>query len=173
MNYGIHFHLRTTYYTKFLLIPFIDHAFCLFLASWKDADFYDFDKWCEADAALYCRGDATTQIQEVDVSGCFNIDTQGVFAVQVRDTDLIFAGYFREFFEYLFNLAREYVDTFDLHHVIGSAHNRIKTWEWTSARAGSRDNAGQIMGAVTNERCPFFDKGGDYNFAKFSVRQRF
>ena len=89
------------------------------------------------------------------------------------DTNLIFAGNFRECFQNLLNLTWEYIDTFNLHHVISTSHDCIKTWEFASTRAFSRNDTWQVMSAVTDQRCTFFYKSRDDDFAKFSVRQDF
>ena len=86
------------------------------------------------------------------------------------DSDLVFAGYFREVFEYFLNLAWEYVDTLDLHHIVGSSHYDIQTWIFASTCTFARKNAGKVMCTVSDQRSTFFHKGGDDYFTKFTVR---
>ena len=86
------------------------------------------------------------------------------------DADLIFAGCFWELSQHFFDLAWEYVDALDLYHVVGPSHNDVEPWEWAAARAFSRYDTGQIVGAVADERRAFFYKSSDDDLPKLSVR---
>ena len=111
---------------------------------------------CKSNTAFNFRSNTFCEIQEVYGSVCLNIDTHGIFSFQMRDTDLVFTGYLRKFFQDFLNLCREYVDTFNLHHIVCTSHDGIKTREFASTRAVSRNDTGKVVGTVTDKRSPLF-----------------
>ena len=100
-----------------LIVSFIDDAFGLLFTSWQQAVFDDLHERCKADHALDFGSNTLRQIQEIHMTVGLDVDTHGILAVQVGDTDLIFAGDLRESLQDLFDLTREYVDALDLHHI--------------------------------------------------------
>ena len=154
----------------YLLVPFVNYAFCLLLTSGKDTDLNDLDKRREADHGLDLLGDPGCQVLEIDVTGGLHIDTHGILAFQMRNTDLVFAGDFGEVTEHFFDLGREYIDALDLHHVIGTALDDIDAGPAAAAGALLRNDPGQVMGPVTDQGRALFDQSGDDDLAPLAVR---
>ena len=90
----------------------------------------------------------------------------------MRDTDLVFAGDLGELVQYFLNLGREYVDTFDLHHVICAALDDIDAGPAASAGALLGNDPGEVVSPVTDQGSALLDQGRDDDLAPLSVRKR-
>ena len=89
----------------------------------------------------------------------------------MRDTNLVLAGSALALRDDFLDLGREYIDTLDLHHIIGAALNDIDARVCSAACALARDDAGQVVCAVTDERSSFLHERCDDNLAPLAVRQ--
>ena len=91
----------------------------------------------------------------------------------MRNSNLVLAGDLLKCSQNLLDLVWEYIDAFNLHHVIGSAHDNINAWELAAAGASAGDNTGQVMGTIANQRSAFLDQCGNDDLADLAVRQIF
>ena len=71
-----------------------------------------------------------------------------------------------------FYLAWEHVYTMNLEHVIASSLDDIQSWISSAAIALSRNNAGNIMGTETDQRCSLFYQCSNDDLTFFAVRHR-